>query len=36
MAAQMTLAIDVAGPHLDSVARDWSEGIDLGEHPRWS
>ncbi len=28
--AEMTLEIDAAGPHLDSVARDWSEGVDHG------
>ena len=29
-AAQITLEIEAAGPHLDSVARDWSEGVDHG------
>ena len=30
MAAQITLEIDAVGPHLDSVARDWSDGVDHG------
>jgi len=30
MAAQMTLEIDAVGPHLDQIARDWSEGVDHG------
>jgi alkylation response protein AidB-like acyl-CoA dehydrogenase len=30
MAAQMTLEIDAAGPHLDRVAQDWSTGVDHG------
>jgi alkylation response protein AidB-like acyl-CoA dehydrogenase len=28
--AEMTLAIDAIGPHLDRVAQDWSEGVDHG------
>jgi len=32
MAAQMTLEIDAVGPHLDQVARDWSEGVDHGHN----
>jgi alkylation response protein AidB-like acyl-CoA dehydrogenase len=30
MAAQITLEIEAVGPHLDSVARDWSDGVDHG------
>ncbi|MFN8635296.1 MAG: acyl-CoA dehydrogenase family protein [Chloroflexota bacterium] len=30
MAAQMTLEIDAVGPHLDQIARDWTEGVDHG------
>jgi alkylation response protein AidB-like acyl-CoA dehydrogenase len=28
--AQLTLALDPVGPHLEQVARDWSEGVDHG------
>lgn len=28
--AQMALALDPVGPHLEQVARDWSEGVDHG------
>jgi alkylation response protein AidB-like acyl-CoA dehydrogenase len=28
--AQMTLALDSVGPHLDHVAREWSAGVDHG------
>lgn len=28
--AQLTLALDPVGPHLEQVARDWSAGIDHG------
>ena len=28
--AQMILALDSVGPHLDHVAREWSEGVDHG------
>lgn len=30
MAAQMTLEIDAVGPHLDQIARDWTDGVDHG------
>jgi alkylation response protein AidB-like acyl-CoA dehydrogenase len=29
-AAQITLEIDAVGPHLDRIAKDWSEGVDHG------
>ncbi|MDP8924127.1 MAG: acyl-CoA/acyl-ACP dehydrogenase [Chloroflexota bacterium] len=29
-AAEMTLAIDAVGPHLDRIADDWSTGVDHG------
>jgi alkylation response protein AidB-like acyl-CoA dehydrogenase len=28
--AEMTLALDATGPHLDRIAQDWSEGVDHG------
>ena len=28
--AEMTLALDPVGPHIDKVASDWSEGVDHG------
>jgi alkylation response protein AidB-like acyl-CoA dehydrogenase len=28
--AQLVLALDPVGPHLEQVARDWSEGVDHG------
>lgn len=30
-AAEMTLALDGIGPHLDKVAEDWSNGVDYGQ-----
>ncbi len=29
-AAEITLALDAIGPHLDQVANDWSNGVDYG------
>jgi len=29
-AAEMMLALDTVGPHLEQVARDWSDGVDHG------
>lgn len=29
-AAEMTLALDATGPHLDRIAQDWSDGVDHG------
>jgi alkylation response protein AidB-like acyl-CoA dehydrogenase len=29
-AAQITLELDAVGPHLDRIAKDWSEGVDHG------
>jgi alkylation response protein AidB-like acyl-CoA dehydrogenase len=28
--AEMTLALDSTGPHLDRIAQDWSDGVDHG------
>jgi alkylation response protein AidB-like acyl-CoA dehydrogenase len=28
--AEMTLALDATGPHLDRIAQDWSDGVDHG------
>src|SRR3954471_10169944 len=28
--AEMTLALDPVGPHLDRIAQDWSDGVDHG------
>lgn len=31
MAAQISLEIEAVGPHLDQIARDWSDGVDHGQ-----